>query len=120
MMKMILILQFLSDFGFLHSKMSVLIPKMLEYNTNFMINFMMAISVCRAPILFIDMAKISYFNITLSIKIIQNPTFSRFFKIYIIFYNHHKFFVKVSFLNIGTVFTFFDRTINKIINSILT
>ena len=45
---------------------------------------------------------------------------SKVFKIFIIFYSHHKFFVKMFFHNVSTVFAFFDHTINKIVNSIFT
>ena len=56
-----------------------------------------AISMCKTSIFSSDMTMISYFNITINIIIIANPTFSRVLKIFIIFSGHHKFFVKMFF-----------------------
>ena len=61
---------------------------------------------------------ISYFNITINISIITDPSFNRFLKISIIFLSHHKFFVKMFFIHFTAVLGLFDDTINKIVNSI--
>ena len=52
------------------------------------------ITLSRASIFSSDMTMISYFNIIINIIIITNPKFSRVQKIFIIFFSHHKFFVK--------------------------
>ena len=75
---------------------------------------------CRTFILSSDMTVISYFNITINIIIITDPTFIRVLKILMIFFSHHKFFAKRFFHPITTIFTFLDRTANKILSSILT
>ena len=56
---------------------------------------------CRAPIFPRDMTVI-YSSINL---LITNPTFSRVLKIFFIFFSHQKFFVKLFFSHITTVFT---------------
>ena len=75
---------------------------------------------CRTSLFSSDMTIISYFNITFIINIITNLTFSRAFKIFIIFFSHHKFFVKIIFHNISITLTLFDHIINKITNSFFT
>ena len=75
---------------------------------------------CRTSLFSSDMTIISYFNITFIINIIANLTFSRAFKIFIIFFSHHKFFVKIIFHNISITLTLFDHIINKITNSFFT
>ena len=74
---------------------------------------------CRASILSCDMKMIFYSNITININI-TNPTFNRVLKIFIMFFSYHKLIVKMFFHHISTRFAFFDHTINKTVNSILT
>ena len=68
---------------------------------------------------FSDMTMISYFNITINISIITDLIFSRVLKIFIIFFSHHKFFVKMCFYHFTTILTFFDHNTNKTVNCIL-
>ena len=76
-------------------------------------------SLCTEPLYFYcDMTMISYFNIIINIIIITNPKFSRLLKIFIVFSSHHNFFVKIVFHHVTVIFTFFDYTINKILNCI--
>ena len=58
-----------------------------------------------------------YFNIIINIIIATDPTFSKV-KIFNVLFSHHKFFVKMFFHYITTIFTFFDHINNKIVNSI--
>ena len=60
---------------------------------------------------------IYYFNIKLNKSIITNPTFCRVLKIFIIFFSHNKFFIKMLFYH-ATIFTFFNRISNKRMNNI--
>ena len=76
-------------------------------------------SLCAEPLYFPnDMIIIFYFNIRIRINITKNPTFSKVFKIFIIFCSHHKLFVKMFLHHISIVFNFFDLTTDKILNSI--
>ena len=61
-----------------------------------------------------------YFNIILNIIIATDPTFRKVLKIFIIFFSHHKFFVKIFFYHVTAIFTLFDHIINKIVNCIFT
>ena len=67
-----------------------------------------------------DMTMISYFNISINISIITNPTFPKVLKIYKIFCSHYKFLVKIFFHHITTAFAVSNNTINKIVKSTLT
>ena len=58
--------------------------------------------------------------LNINIIFITDPAFSWNLKIFIIFFSHHKFFVKMFFHRITTIFTFFNHTANKIVNSIFT
>ena len=60
------------------------------------------------------MTTTSYFNITLNVSIVTNLTFSRVLKIFSVFFNHLKMFLH----HITTVFTFFNDSANKLVNSI--
>ena len=106
----------------LHNKMRILISQVAEYNRNFLIQFNLDItnSIRRASILSSDMTMICYFNITITISIIAEPTFSRVLKIFIIHFCCHKFFVKMFFHDFNRVLALFDHTINKTGNSIFT
>ena len=73
---------------------------------------------CRTSIFSSDIKMISYFNII--INIIMDPALSRVPIIFIVFFSHHKFFVKIFFHHFTTIFTFFDHVSNKIVNSIFT
>ena len=64
------------------------------------------------------MTLISYFNIIINIFIVTGPTFSRVFKILIVFFGHDEFFVKMFFYRVTAIFTFFNHTINNIVNCI--
>ena len=79
---------------------------------------LITIYMCRSSIFSSDMTMISYFNININISIITDPTFSRVLKIFIIFFSHHKFSVKMFFHHITGIFTFFNHAANKIVNSI--
>ena len=77
------------------------------------------ISMRRASIFSSDMTMIFYCNITINIVIITGPTFSGVLKILIIIFSYYKFYVKMFFHHITTIFTFFNRTANKhVVNSI--
>ena len=71
----------------------------VKNDRNFMIYFKIdiTISMCRTCIFSGDMTKMSSFNIIIDIVIITNPTFSRVLKVFISFFSHHKFFVKMFF-----------------------
>ena len=75
-------------------------------------------SMCRTSIFFSEVTLITYFNINIKIIIITDLKFNRVFKIFIIFFSHHKFFVKMFFHHITTLFTFLNHTANEIMNSI--
>ena len=83
----------------------------LQFNLTLILQFLYA-----EP--FSDTTMIFYFNITINVIIITDPTFSRVLKIFIIFFGHRKFFVKMFFHHITAIFTFFNYTANKIVTSI--
>ena len=64
------------------------------------------------------MTMISYFNIVINIIIVLYSTFSRVFKILIIFFSRHKFFVKIFRRHISAIFTFFDHTIKDALSGL--
>ena len=63
---------------------------------------------------------ISHFNISINITIILDPKFSSVLKIFIILISHYKSFIKMFFHHITSIFTFFDYTADKIVNTIFT
>ena len=69
---------------------------------------------CRASIFSSDNAMISYFNTSINIIIITDPTFSRILTTFIVFFSHRKFFAKMFFHHFITMFTFFNHAINEI------
>ena len=72
----------------------------------------------RASIFSNDMTLISYFNIIIKIIIVTDPTVSKALKIFIVLFSHPNFFVKLFFHHSTAIFTFFNYTINKIVNFI--
>ena len=78
------------------------------------------ITVWRTSIFPSDMIMISYFDVTLNINFLANPALIRVFKIFIVLFSYHKFFVKMFFHHFTTALAFRNRVINKVTNSIFT
>ena len=64
------------------------------------------------------MTMISFFNIVINIIIVLYPTFSRVFKVFIIFFSRHKFFVKFFRRHISAIFTFFDHNVKDALSDL--
>ena len=102
--------------------MRIIICSLVKYTRSFLIQFKIDITIseCRASIFSSDMTMIFYFNIIINIIIIADPTFNRVLKIFIVLCSHRKFFVKMLFHHVIAISTFFDHSINKIVNCIFT
>ena len=71
----------------------------------------------RASIFSSDVTMTSYYSIIVNIIIVTNPTFSRVLKLFIVFFSHHRFFVRPFFFyHFTAIFSFSDHTTNKIVN----
>ena len=80
--------------------MGMILFQVVKYEMSFVILFKtdITISMHRASLFPSDLTMISYFNISRNVIIVTNPTFSRALKVFIVFFSHHKFLIKIFFI----------------------